>query len=555
MVNNTDNSQSISQLIMNVDRTCYVVEDDSANCSSNSVASTGSVTPKATKPTEVGGKHASEQIEITNAEPMPIVIVPSSVATGHKSPTPSICVIEDIEEPVDKNAHASSPASQAAPTKYKGGNPRIRYGLSEEKMPQALKEEFKDFIKFYTVDINPLRNCCKYSDSTLDKVRERLMCFLGFVQRSYPTEVLSLKLAGNLPFVEGFVNYLKKNRKLMASTIGRILSAIVTGIKFTNQHVADVDTLPVVISIRNVQKQLSREEHMVKRRKRKGFSSEKGGQFLFAHILDAMRQLKEQYYNTSGIGSSRSLHDFTMLSLYIRALSGRCKELRTLRLHDNSQSEHPFLATGSLSNYLGNMFEREVDIRASTNKMRHAIVTHFMNMPESQNIKLRESVASLLKHSVRHQQQTYNDQHRHEKTVMGRSFMHKTISDLDPFEGEENEMANARAYARQDEEKDEELLPQIGEICALLDPASTSDDDAYIFVAKVLRYTPDKKRVCLQEMQEVPDSEHLYRVKTSSMWWENVQCLTYAVDVVYNNSEKAYELRTNPAEIYNYKFA
>ena len=255
MVNNTDNSQSISQLIMNVDRTCYVVEDDSANCSSNSVASTGSVTPKATEPTEVGGKHASEQIQITNAEPMPIVIAPSSVATGHKSPTPSICVIEDIEEPVDKNAHASSPASQAAPTKYKGGNPRIRYGLSEEKMPQALKEELKDFIKFYTVDINPLRNCCKYSDSTLDKVRERLMCFLGFVQRSYPTEVLSLKLAGNLPFVEGFVNYLKKNRKLMAWTIGRILSAIVTGIKFTNQHVADVDTLPVVISIRNVQKQ------------------------------------------------------------------------------------------------------------------------------------------------------------------------------------------------------------------------------------------------------------------------------------------------------------
>ena len=255
MVNNTDNSQSISQLIMNVDRTCYVVEDDSANCSSNSVASTGSVTPKATEPTEVGGKHASEQIQITNAEPMPIVIVPSSVATGHKSPTPSICVIEDIEEPVDKNAHASSPASQAAPTINKGGNPRIRYGLSEEKMPQALKEEFKDFIKFYTVDINPLRNCCKYSDSTLDKVRERLMCFLGFVQRSYPTEVLSLKLTGNLPFVEGFVNYLKKNRKLMASTIGRILSAIVTGIKFTNQHVADIDTLPVVISIRNVQKQ------------------------------------------------------------------------------------------------------------------------------------------------------------------------------------------------------------------------------------------------------------------------------------------------------------
>ena len=54
-----------------------------------------------------------------------------------------------------------------------------------------------------------------------------------------------------------------------------------------------------------------------------------------------MRQLKEQYYNTSGITSSRSMHDFTMLS-YIRALPGRCKQLRTLTLHDNSQSEQPF---------------------------------------------------------------------------------------------------------------------------------------------------------------------------------------------------------------------
>ena len=94
----------------------------------------------------------------------------------------------------------------------------------------------------------------------------------------------------------------------MASTIGRILSAIVTGIKFTNQHVADVDTLPVVISIRNVQKQLSREEHMVKRRKRKGFSSEKGGQFLFAHILDAMRQLKEQYYKSARLHHALVVH-------------------------------------------------------------------------------------------------------------------------------------------------------------------------------------------------------------------------------------------------------
>ena len=99
------------------------------------------------------------------------------------------------------------------------------------------------------------------------------------------------------------MNHLKKDRKLMAPTIGRILSAIVTEIKFTNQHVADVETLLVVILIRNLQKQFSREQHMVKRRKREGFSSEKGGQFLFAHILDEMPECETPITQKRGMSS------------------------------------------------------------------------------------------------------------------------------------------------------------------------------------------------------------------------------------------------------------
>ena len=79
---------------------------------------------------------------------MPTFIVPSSAATGHKSPTHSNCVIKEIEEPVDKNAYASSPASQAPSTRNKGGTHEYAMGLSEEKIPQALKEDLKDFIKF-----------------------------------------------------------------------------------------------------------------------------------------------------------------------------------------------------------------------------------------------------------------------------------------------------------------------------------------------------------------------------------------------------------------------
>ena len=78
---------------------------------------------------------------------MPTFIVPSSAATGHKSPTHSNCVIKEIEEPVDKmRTHVTGLAGTV--DEKQGGNTRIRYGLSEEKMPQALKEDLKDFIKF-----------------------------------------------------------------------------------------------------------------------------------------------------------------------------------------------------------------------------------------------------------------------------------------------------------------------------------------------------------------------------------------------------------------------
>ena len=61
---------------------------------------------------------------------------------------------------------------------------------------------------------------------------------------------------------------------------------------------------------------------------------------------------------------------------------------------------------------------KEIGARASTNKKRHPIVTYFMLLPEAHIIKLRESLATLLKHIVRHQKN--NDQRREQKTEICR---------------------------------------------------------------------------------------------------------------------------------------
>ena len=525
--------------------------------------------------------------------------------------------------------HEQSATVDSKPLK-KGG--KSRYTLPEEHITPELRKELQTMRSFYmSAPINPERQGPQLKDSTFDKIEERILGFLGFARARNPAVGLSLRLACDKDMIESFVDYLTKTRKLMASTVARILSVIQNVIQFVVRDKNDRENLPASISLTNMKRQLCREETYERKRKRESFDSPKGKEFFFGNIVDVLRQLREKFHNSSGLKCSRYLHDFTLLSLYIRALPGRCKEIRTLLLIDNSESDEPFsirndetlnalvfeydggihliesdfktvrttgpsrieltddewlvyflklyavehrpalllghdhryffcnktgdafLGNGSLSKYLGDLFERECAIRASTTKMRHAIVTHFMNLPDSENIKLRESLASLMKHSVRHQQNTYNDQRRQSRVEMGRKFMRNAILDFDPSDTEEGDVEAIKSCSEQLSENvtdDTDLLPLIGQHCALLDPASTGPKNAFIFLAKVVRYTPDRKRVCLQELEKVSGSENLYRIKLSSTWWENVECLCFPIDIVFVASENAYHLRTTPEQIY-----
>ena len=318
---------------INLNRECIVIDDNPVD---GRVSAPELMSDKATKPDREVGKHGSKQMSNTKTEP----ITPPTSSTAKSDTDVTIS-----EEPIDTTVNESSDGDvdlQAISPKNKGGNPQIRYSLQEDKMTPRLKEELKNFEHFYSADINASRSSCSLAESSMQKLKEQALCFLGFVHHSHPTKMLSLTLAMNSELIEEFVHFLTKSRKLMASTVARSLSSIVNIIKFLRQNDADVEVLPEVIAIRNMQHQLSREETITRKRKREGFTSTAGERLLFSHILDVLRQLREQFHNTSGISSSRHLHDFTMLSLYIRALPGRCKELRTLRLIDNFQSENNF---------------------------------------------------------------------------------------------------------------------------------------------------------------------------------------------------------------------
>ena len=65
--------------------------------------------------------------------------------------------------------------------------------------------------------------------------------------------------------------------------------------------------------------------------------------------------------------------------------------------------------SSTFASYLSVIFEQEVNILAGTTKLRHALVTHVYSLPEAENLRLRESLAELMRHSLKHQQKTYCD--------------------------------------------------------------------------------------------------------------------------------------------------
>ena len=89
--------------------------------------------------------------------------------------------------------------------------------------------------------------------------------------------------------------------------------------------------------------------------------------------------------------------------------------MRPLLLHGN---DHDFLfvalrgnpfSHASYRNYISGLFEKYLSRRLTTVDLRKIVVDYFLSLPESGDYSLRESFATLMKHSIRAQQKYYNE--------------------------------------------------------------------------------------------------------------------------------------------------
>jgi hypothetical protein len=204
--------------------------------------------------------------------------------------------------------------------------------------------------------------------------------------------------------------------------------------------------------------------------------------------------------------------------------------------------------SSSFTSYLSALFEREVNIRAGTTKLRHALVTHVLSLPEAESMRLRESLADLMRHSLKHQQRTYNDKSRQERTSISRDLLNRSVESVaNTRDSPDSASINGEKESRERSPRVEEEVC-VGDIVALLDPVSTCEENASIFVGKVMRIIEDE--ALLLEFCCVDGSKNLYRAAAGSSWWERLRSLIHPIDIVYDRKNEVYEMRCSTADIY-----
>jgi hypothetical protein len=249
----------------------------------------------------------------TNQEPL----VWSAAATSSKDAIATILVNDDDETP------------KTAPKKS-----RTPYRLSNEDAGVFVHEQVKFLLNFYTVDLNAKRNGPPLSQQTKDKLVERLYCFLFFCKRISNKLDITLALCNDETLISEYVNYLSKVRELMPNTICAHLTTIINVVKYNHRDDwSALASCKALLTCRSFQRQLGRQARITSRRSKEGICMKPSSQkFYFNHILDTIRNLRAKVFSSTGIKKARHLHDFVMLSMYLRVNPGRSKEIRTLQV-------------------------------------------------------------------------------------------------------------------------------------------------------------------------------------------------------------------------------
>jgi hypothetical protein len=148
-------------------------------------------------------------------------------------------------------------------------------------------------------------------------------------------------------------------------------------------------------------------------------------------VNGSITMFQTDYKTADKYGAATSTIDSDeMLAYYLKLYLKKQISLLVGKTHNYffvSYRGEAFSSSSPFSKYVSDIFQREVSITAGTTALRHAILTYFNSFDESKDESLRESLATLMKHSVRYQKTIYDDRSQFTTTELGRKFMHEKI--------------------------------------------------------------------------------------------------------------------------------
>ena len=255
--------------------------------------------------------------------------------------------------------------------------------------------------------------------------------------------------------------------------------------------------------------------------------------------------LENAYKTKPTYGTSRT--DLTSLNFLTYYLKTYCTKMRPLLL---CGKEHDFFFVNwrgdpfthkSYNRYISALFDKYFSLKLTTVDLRKAVVDHFLTLPESGDYSLRESFATLMKHSVRTQRRYYDERPLAVKKM-------KAIDLLSSAAARGIEADEVDILSDEDQEGYIEYLPNPGEFVALV-AANSTRPQPEVFVARLLRLSEDHKTAHLADFNELEPGQ--FKLNAGKSYKEAVAALIYPIDVVYVHSNGVYELRTPKIDIHN----
>lgn len=279
----------------------------------------------------------------------------------------------------------------------------------------------------------------------------------------------------------------------------------------------------------------------------KGQSEEecKNQNFICFNEDDTVVLWEDAYKTKNTYGVNRT--DLTPLSFLTYYLKLYCKKLRPLLLNGK---EHDFFfvngrgdafTQNSYNIYVSAIFEQYFSLKLTTVDIRKAVVNHFLSLPQSGDLALRESFATLMKHSVRTQRRFYDERPLAAKKSRALDFLSSMAARGIGEDG-------VQIIEDEDSYGNIEVLPLPGEFVTLV-AANSSRSKPEVFLAKILRLSEDRKMAFLAEFSEVEAGK--FKLNAGKSYKEAVEALIYPVDVVYLHSNGLYELRTPKIDLHN----